>query len=221
MADPARETARKLRDEFAARGRPLDWFEALYREAQSGRAVVPWADLKPNPLVFDWLDRNPPSGRTALKIGCGLGDDAEELGRRGFETTAFDISPTAIEECRRRFPGSKVHYRVADLLSPPADWAGRFDFVLESYTLQVLPPDVRVQAVDRIASFVAPGGILLLVCRAREEAEEPKGLHWPLTAREPDRLDSLGLKRLTYEDFMDSEQPPVRRFRISWRHPHE
>lgn len=216
-ADPARQAAKDLRDAYAAQGRPLDWFEALYAEAGAGRAVVPWADLKPNPLVFEWLDRHPrgPGGR-ALKVGCGLGDDAEELSHRHLQTTAFDISRTAIGECRRRFPASKVDYLVADVLSPPEEWTNRFDLVVESYTLQVLPPELRERAVDRIAAFVSPGGTLLLVSRAREESEEPKGLHWPLTVGELARFEALGLSRISFEDFMDSEQPPVRRFRAAW-----
>ena len=32
-----------------------------------------------------------------LRIRPGLGDDAEELVRRGFDVTAFDISDTAIQ----------------------------------------------------------------------------------------------------------------------------
>ena len=43
-------------------------------------------------------------GRTALIVACGLGDDAEEVSRRGYRVTAFDLVPAAIEHCRERFP---------------------------------------------------------------------------------------------------------------------
>jgi len=100
-------------------------------------------------------------------------DDAEELARRGLDVTAFDIAPTAIQWCRRRFPQSRVHYQVADLLNPPLEWTGAFDLVLESYTLQVLPPTLRGRAMQSLAGCLAERGRLLLICRGREPQEEP------------------------------------------------
>ena len=79
----------------------------------------------------------------ALIVGCGLGDDAEELVARGFDTTAFDIAATAIEWCVSRFPRSKVRYVVADLFHPPPSWSRAFALVVESNTLQVFPQEMR------------------------------------------------------------------------------
>ena len=149
MAD--RKRARELAKDFNERCDPLGWFEPLYREARTNSALVPWADLAPNPHLVA-IDGG---GRRALKVGCGLGDDAEQLASWGFEVAAFDISPTAICLCRERFPASRVEYVVADLFDPPPPWAARFDFVLESYTLQVLPAGRRREAVGRICSLWA------------------------------------------------------------------
>ena len=146
-------------------------------------------------------------------VGCGLGDDAEALSAAGYRVVAFDISPTAIEACRARFPASEVEYAVADLLSPPPAWSGRFDLVFESYTLQVLPPSARAAAIAALASLVSPRGRLLLICRARDR-EEPEGqLPWPLTREELAPLREQGLRELSLEDFFDRETPPVRRLR--------
>ena len=208
---PARALARK----HLARNDPLGWFEPLYAGASDDPAAIPWADGRPNPNLLAWLDAHPaPAGRTALKVGCGLGDDAEELARRGFRVTAFDISPTAIAWCRRRFPESPVRYAVADLLAPPPEWAGGFDFVLESYTLQVLPPGLRAPAVQSLARFLAPAGELLLICRGREPHEPPGEMPWPLTRPELANLaERAGLASREFDDYTDAERPPVRRFR--------
>jgi SAM-dependent methyltransferase len=117
----------------------------------------------------------PGSGR-ALVVGCGLGDDAELLASLGYDVVAFDYSPTAIERCRARFPGSPVEYLVADLLDPPAAWRRAFDLVLEVFTVQSLPPTVRATAIANIAGFVA--GRLLVVATQGEPADGPP---WPLT----------------------------------------
>jgi SAM-dependent methyltransferase len=215
----ARRKAGDLARESLAAGDATGWFETLYRQAGGDPGGVSWADLAPNPNLVAWLDREHVAGggRRALKIGGGLGDDAEELARRGFVVTAFDVSPTAVAWCRRRFPGSVVRYQVADLLRPPPAWRGAFDFVLESYTLQVLPPDARATALRSVAAFVAPHGELLLIARGRESKDGEGAMPWPLLRRELEGFAKAGLTELAFEDFLDAETPPVRRFRVHYR----
>src|SRR4051812_26071344 len=136
-----RAIARSLATQAVKENRPLDWFEQLYRKAESENVPIPWADLVPNPNVVALLDERGinGAGRLALKIGSGLEDDSEYLDSLGFKVVAFDISSTAIRLARERFPISRVDYVIADLFQLPRDWLGKFDFVWESYTLQVLP----------------------------------------------------------------------------------
>jgi hypothetical protein len=103
---------------------------------------------------------------------------------------------------------------VADALSPPPSWKGRFDFIFEAYTLQALPPPVRTGAIPRIAELLAPGGTLLLVCRGREESDPVGEIPWPLSKSELDQFTREGLRLEEFEDFMDpGEEAAVRRFR--------
>lgn len=203
------------------RGDALGWFEALYQQAGGNPDVVPWADMTANPNLVAWIENEGvvAGGETALVVGSGLGDDAEYLARAGFDVVAFDISTTAIAWCRRRFPNSAVHYCVADLFQPPAEWLGRFDFVFEAYTLQVLPPELRRDAAPRIARFVAPGGSLLVISRGRDAAEDPGPLPWPLTRDEIEGFAACGLDPVSFEDYIENEEKPVRRFRAVFRTP--
>lgn len=217
----SRARARQLAHAAVSRGEPLAWFEELYSQAESaGLSSIPWADLEPNPSLVEWLEREQIDGQgmRALKVGCGLGDDAEELSRSGFDVVAFDISKSAVTMAKRRFPQSSVSYEVADLFHPP-DWAGRFDLVLESYTLQVLPAALRLKAMTKVASFVAPAGSLLLITRARDSGADPGQMPWPLTRSELGRLQKCGLKETRFEDYVDAEEPPVRRFRVEYEKP--
>jgi SAM-dependent methyltransferase len=219
MTEKQRVRARTIAQQHLATGDALGWFEALYAHAAGDAAIIPWADLMPNPNVISWLDHHQVAGagRTALKIGCGLGDDAEELARRGFRTTAFDISASAIAWCRRRFPKSPVAYVVADLFRAPIAWRGAFDFVLESYTLHVLPSNLRREALSHIAAFVAPGGTLLVVSRGREPDDPQGDMPWPLTKEELTDFLRCGLREVSFEDYLDDEEPSVRRFRVAYR----
>ncbi|MCC6406458.1 MAG: class I SAM-dependent methyltransferase [Planctomycetes bacterium] len=226
--DDARQRARELAKEHRSRGDALGWFEKLYVEAQGNAEHVPWADDEPHPLLADWLARErieagggdggaSPALRRALVIGAGLGDDAEGLARAGFAVTAFDLSPTAIEWCRRRFPSSRVDYRVADLFAAPVEWQGAFDLVFECYTLQALPLGVRERAFEPIARFVARGGTLLVVTRGTDAHENVDELPLPLTPAELARFEHLGLARTDWLDVVTGEQLPLRRFRAVYR----
>ena len=200
----------------------MAWFEELYAQVESsGLSVVPWADLEPNPNLVTWLDRERVDGgrKSALVVGCGLGDDAEELSRRGFRVTAFDVSASAITAAAKRFPESTVEYVAADLFQPPAGWRRRYDLVHEAYTLQVLPRGLRQKAVGQLAGFVSPGGILLMIARARDEADEPGEMPWPLTCTEFEAAARSGLERVSFEDYLDDERPRVRRFRAAYKRP--
>jgi len=216
-----RKTARDFAHQYIEKNDPVGWFEALYEKADGKIEIIPWADMAPNPNLIQWLDTHNIAGTrpSALEIGCGLGDNAEALARRGFAVTAFDISETAVEWSKRRFSGSMVSYEIRDLFRPPGSWQGAFDFVLESYTLQVLPPELRTRAIRSISRFVAPGGTLLVICRGREEGEDRGRMPWPLTKRELARFGGNGLDRVEFKDFMDTEDPPVRRFRAVYRRP--
>ncbi len=192
---PVENTAQERANAALKKGDALGWFEHLYKEAQGDATKIPWVDLKPTAGLIPWLDRNRIEG-TALVIGCGLGDDAEELARRGLTVTAFDVSPTAIEWCRKRFPKSKVSYLTADLFR----FTGKFDFVLEAYTLQSLPVEPRKTAMECIVHLV--GKRLLVVSQGRDPKDEPGCHPWPLTRQELARFESLGLKQVQFEDFV-------------------
>jgi len=197
---------------------PIGWFETLYSTANGDTSLIPWADQKPNHNLTSWLDRERVNGagRSCVVVGCGLGDDAEELARRGFAVSAFDVAQSAVDWCRKRFPKSNVTYAQADLFA----FKGAFDFVFESYTIQALPRSLRERAIAAVAGLVNPrGGDLLLICRGREDNEDEGTLPWPLTHAEAAMFESThGMRRVSFENFFDDERdPPVRRFRALFR----
>jgi SAM-dependent methyltransferase len=214
-----RARARELAAEYIRKGDPTGWFEVLYQEAEEGKSEVPWADQRPAPHLIGFWGAHPleTKGKSALAIASGLGDDAEQLAAWGFNTTAFDISKTAIEATRRRFPKSPVEYVVADLFAPPLSWSQQFDFVFESNTLQALPAELRAPAIEKIAQFVKPGGLLLVIARGREKTDPEGQLPWPLTREELDDFGRAGLREESFEDFADPEPPWVRRFRALYK----
>ena len=245
----AERTASRLAHEAITAGDPTGWFERVYAAAGQGTAVVPWDRNAPSPLLVQWAaerglrgDAAPaasyrgsdpadaadpadpacPAGpaRTALVVGCGLGDDAEFVAGLGFRTVAFDISPSAIQAARQRFAQSAVRYCVADLMTPPVSWRQAYDLVVESMTLQALPDPPRGAAIASLSPLVAPGGALIVFARGREPGSQDDGPPWSLTRSEIDAIAAARLEPVRIDEIRDSGPSTAAwRWRAEFRRP--
>ena len=139
----------------AAEFGPAYW-EDRYRGGQGAG----WS--APSPVLVAEAADLPP-GR-ALDAGCGRGADARWLAARGWRVTAVDVSATAVAAAAAE-PGPPVEWVCADL----AGWepAGVFDLVTSQH---VHVPGPAEDLFRRLASFVAPGGTLLVVGHAHGHA---------------------------------------------------
>ena len=209
-AESARLAARALQA-----GEPTSWFERLYAGGRSGEIDMPWDRAEPLPLLRDRLPER--GSGAAVVVGCGLGADAEFVASRGFRTTAFDISETAVRTAAERNRGSPVTYRVADLLSWPDAWRRAFDLVVEVINLQALPVDLRPRAVGAVAELVAPGGTLLVIENIREDgAAPPERPPWPFSRAEVESFAEHGLRPVAVERHGESAPP---RWRAEFTRP--
>jgi 2-polyprenyl-3-methyl-5-hydroxy-6-metoxy-1,4-benzoquinol methylase len=225
--DEARKASMELQEQYTAEGQPLGWFEALYAQAGGDPESVPWAKAAPRGKLRQWLAENPSAQDggdlvkpRAIDIGCGLGDNAEIIAAAGWTVTAFDLSPTAAEWAERRFPDSGVSYVAADLFNPPAEWLGAFDLVHETYTLQALPQEMLGLAMERIAALVRPGGVALVMTRARDLNEVRQGPPRPVAREELSPFLAAGLYERRFEEFYDDSPEPVRHFLVEYVKPH-
>lgn len=214
----ARERTKEIQAEYAEKGDALGWFDALYKEAAGDNDKIPWADLEPNKFLRRYAEENDlqGSGRNALVVGCGLGDDAKFLHDLGFKVTAFDISRTAIEWARKLHHDTDIKFFAADLFDAPKQWYQAFEFVLEVYTIQPLPLEMRRQTIDAIANFVEMRGELLIVTRGREDDEIPTELPWALSRKDLSRFEENNLKQVHFEEMLGDEEPPIRRFVVKY-----
>jgi hypothetical protein len=89
--ESVRQKARKLATESLQKSEPSAWFDRLYTQANQDATQVPWAKLTAHPYLQHWLDSQQinGSGKSALVIGCGLGDDAEAFANLGFQGHRF------------------------------------------------------------------------------------------------------------------------------------
>jgi SAM-dependent methyltransferase len=193
---------------------PLGWFDSIYSDAGGDYRAVFWADLEPSPYLVAWMKEHPiiTNSKRAIVIGCGVGDDAEAMAKAGYEVIGFDISPTAIELCKKRYPDTKVTYLVANLFDYPKSWFSSFDLVYECNTIQVLPGAYRVQARDAMVSLLHNNGNILVSCRSRRSGTQEDAIPLPLDRIEIDGFTKVGLKEKSFLAYDDTQTPPVPHF---------
>jgi SAM-dependent methyltransferase len=197
------------------------WFDDLYASASRGERTIPWDRHAPNTLLTDWLAANPPSAKPgrAMVVGCGTGEDALPLVDLGYDVTAFDISPAAIDIARQRHPQAAISFHVEDLFNLPQEWNGAFDLVVESQDVQALPVELRAEAIENVARLVAPGGRLLVIAFAdgRDgEGVDFDGPPWPLTRSDLDRFTEHGLTMDTLDQIAPDGDDSIYRWRAEY-----
>jgi SAM-dependent methyltransferase len=224
MSEPTEDpdvVTRRIARESLDQDDPTGWFERLYSAASDGEAVVPWDRGAAHPLLAEWVEESQPAGagKTALVVGAGTGWDAELVVDLGYTTTAFDISPTAVEAARQSHPDSKAEYVTADLLAPPAEWHRAFDLVVEIYTVQALPIELQPAAIKQVGEQVGPGGTLLVIAAARAEDqpdEAVEGPPWPLTRAAIDSFATSDLRLIQVVQSPHPADPAIQRWRAEY-----
>ncbi|MGC3864074.1 class I SAM-dependent methyltransferase [Micromonospora chersina] len=112
-------------------------YDEVYRDT-AGSGGPPWDIGGPQPALAAVLDAGV-RGPKVLDVGCGGGDLAIALARRGHQVTGVDISRVAIDHARAKAAGEglTVHFEVQDAtrLSLPS---APFDSIFDSGLLHSL-----------------------------------------------------------------------------------
>jgi ubiquinone/menaquinone biosynthesis C-methylase UbiE len=119
--------------------------------------------------IWRLFDRMFPAGGRLLDLGCGTGEDAVYLARRGFRVTAIDIAPGMIARLRTKAEalgvGWQIEARVADIESFDPETEA-FDGILSDFgAVNCLR---SLSSLRRVAEkALKPRGRLVLVTMGR------------------------------------------------------
>ncbi len=124
-----------------------------------------WLSQLAERLDTEEAERTQLLGR-ALDLGCGRGQYAGELVRRGWEVVGIDYAARAIDEARRRGIAGAT-FLVGDVSDLPVDELGAFDFFFDVGCFQHLDADQRTGAGRGITAVANPGATLLMMAFSR------------------------------------------------------
>jgi thiopurine S-methyltransferase len=174
-----------------------------------GEGVTPWDAGKVPDAFADFISRQPLPLNTLIP-GCGSAWEAAHLADIGWQVTALDFSPAAIEKAREILGSAPVDLVCADFFTfVPARPIG---LIYERAFLCALPRKLWDDWSRRIAELLPSGGILagfFFVC------EQPKGPPFGIL---PDQLTELLAPNFTLlEDAPVSDSIPVFAGRERWQ----
>jgi SAM-dependent methyltransferase len=145
----------------------LDW-DAMYR-----RGTPAWETGGPAGELVRVLDEGLIPPGTALEVGCGTGADAVCLAQHGFEVTAVEASPQAIERARHRarLEAAAVCFLLADVFEF-VKTAEPFDLVYDAGFYHFIREDHLARYLDLLWRTTRPGSFYFaLIGATGEEAE--------------------------------------------------
>lgn len=154
---------------------------------------------EPNPhLVREVGDLAP---GTALEAGCGAGAEAIWLAERGWEVTGADIAAAALDRAAARAAEAGVAERAQWVQADLSNWAPDmvYDLVTTHYAHPAMP---QLEFYDRLATWVAPGGTLLIVGHLHHDhgGEHPPASASATAASITARLDPTEWEVVTAEE---------------------
>lgn len=138
-----------------------EFWNSRYRSGKT-----PW-DFGGVPAALQaYLRPGPPGTKPAVRSrvlipGCGSGYEIKAFAEAGYDVTAIDIAPAAVERARQVVgPALARHIVTGDFFQHDFA-AASFDVIYERTFLCAFPPDRRPAWRDRIATLLKDHGFLV------------------------------------------------------------
>ena len=155
------------------------FWEDIYLEDDAG-----W-DLKGITPVFDSISNELIPGKVCI-VGCGRGYDAIMIAQKGFEVTAVDFAPSAINAVKNLAfdVDVKVNIVEADIFSLTHEHMNTYDFIIEQTCFCAIHPSRRKDYEKLVRSILKSGGKLIGLWFPLDKTLKEGGPPWGTTVEE-------------------------------------
>ncbi len=132
----------------------------IYWDSKYGDGHTPWDLGQPAPVFKRLIDSGQFEPGSMIVLGAGRGFDARLFAKNGFEVTAVDFAPQAVEAMRSlQDAHAPVQILQEDIFSLPYKLNHSFDYLLEHTCFCAINPEQREGYFDLVSRLLKPGGI--------------------------------------------------------------
>ena len=143
-----------------------NWESSFAEQVKAGAFNTAPVETLVRNVSYYLRDRQPVgdfSNLRFMEMGCGAGPNLIWLAQKGIRISGADISPLALDLCRKSFKEQNLEHMIDDLVETSVDqtpWPdGRFDGILESCVFQHLDRKTRKNAFAEVRRLLKPGGL--------------------------------------------------------------
>ena len=173
------------------------FWEGIYLEDDAG-----W-DLGGATPIFDSMADSISPGKVCI-IGCGRGYDAIMFAQKGFEVTAIDFAPSAINAVKDLARKAKLAVNTIenDIFTLAPVYANTYDFIIEQTCFCAINPARRSEYETVVNQLLKPGGLLIGLWFPLDKLKGDGGPPWGTTIEEVKSIFKDGWK-IEKEEFPD------------------
>jgi SAM-dependent methyltransferase len=144
---------------------------------------TPW-DFGGVPAALkSFLARSSASGKVLIP-GCGSGYEVQAFHEAGYDVTAIDFSPAAVDQAKKVLDILAERVTLGDFFTQDFG-QGRFDLIYERTFLCSMPPSRWPDYTNRMADLLSRGGRLIGLFLYGQQSESPP---YPITDKQANRL---------------------------------
>lgn len=147
-----------------------------------------------------FIERSSVPGRVLIP-GCGSGYEIEAFHAAGYDVSAIDFSPAAVDQAQRVIGSLAERLVVGDFFTHDFG-KQRFDLIYERTFLCSMTPSRWPEYVNRMADLLLPGGKLIGVFLYEQTGSS--GPPFPLTEPEAEQLFKKRFELVRSEVMTDS-----------------
>lgn len=102
----------------------------------------------------------------AVDLGCGMGNYAVYMAKKGFDMTGIDISPKALDLASENAKKNNAvcKFIVADLIKPDLKFVENFDFAYDWDVFHHIFPEDRQIYLENVSKTLNKNGKYLSIC---------------------------------------------------------
>ncbi|MFX0099669.1 MAG: class I SAM-dependent methyltransferase [Candidatus Hodarchaeota archaeon] len=148
-----------------------DLLDKVYRETPLDK--IPWNLESPPKVLVELVENGKLTPCKAIDLGCGAGNYAIYLARKGFDVLGVDLAPTAIKLARENAvkKNAECKFLVADLLNDLSELPRDFEFGYDYEVLHHIFPEKRAKYAENVSTLLKPGAKYLSVCFSEEDPQ--------------------------------------------------